>query len=124
MLTGKSWKLTAVTVSPAMTILGVSITDWYAQLDACEQDNITYFKTGGTYTIEEGATKCDSSDPQVYDTGTWTFNSDETILVLTSTGGTPESCNITSISSSSIKITYQETYSSVKYTFTVTYTAQ
>jgi hypothetical protein len=124
MLTGKSWMVTAWTVDPAYPINGTTVTNWYAQMDACEKDDIVNFKSGGTYTIEEGATKCYDGDPQVYETGTWTFNSDETIIVMTPNGDTPVSCTIVSLSSNTLKISYQETDNYIKYTDTKTLTAK
>lgn len=47
--------------------------------DPCELDNITEFKTGDVYTIDEGPTKCDPSDPQTT-TGSYNLNEAGTIL--------------------------------------------
>lgn len=37
----------------------------------CEVDNIFYFKSDYSYIILEGATKCDSLDPDTVETGFW-----------------------------------------------------
>ncbi|RYF98919.1 MAG: hypothetical protein EOO02_17970, partial [Chitinophagaceae bacterium] len=48
-------------------------------LEACETDNLITFKVDGTGTIDEGANKCDPSDPQSVGFS-WTFKNNETIL--------------------------------------------
>lgn len=47
--------------------------------DACELDNTFLFKTDGTGTFDEGATKCTDTDPQT-SSFSWTFKNNETIL--------------------------------------------
>jgi hypothetical protein len=48
-------------------------------VDECEADNTLTFKTDGTGVINEGATKCDSGDPQTVNF-TWTFTNNETTI--------------------------------------------
>mgnify|MGYP001185638908 CR=1 FL=1 len=52
----------------------------------CRKDDlITYdfFSELGTYTIREGATKCDPNDSNTYEVGDWTVNADSTIFYIT-----------------------------------------
>lgn len=49
---------------------------------ACEKDDKISFKTNKSYEINEGLTKCDPADPQVSETGTWEFGSEEAKLLL------------------------------------------
>jgi hypothetical protein len=49
----------------------------YFQWDNCDKDDVYSFKTDGTFTKEEGATKCNSNDPTIIGSGTWTLSSDE-----------------------------------------------
>jgi hypothetical protein len=121
LLTGKNWILTAETVSPAVNFNGVLITDLYAQLDDCTKDDISKFNANGTYTIEEGATKCNANDPQVFDSGTWVFNSDETILVLTSPANGTINAEIKELTSSKCVISQETTIDNISYTITDTY---
>jgi hypothetical protein len=120
LLCGKDWVLVAETVSPAFNYNGTLITDLYAQMADCEQDNIGKFNTNGTYTFEEGVSKCDPSDPQVWDTGTWVFSSDETVLVLTSSTSGIQNSEIQELTSSKLVVTY-EVILDVTYTITDTY---
>ena len=79
-LTDGQWKVTASTGT--FDLIGTQQTvDIYALLDACEKDNLAQFKSDGTLVADEGATKCDPSDPQ-QENGTWQFNTDETRLVV------------------------------------------
>jgi hypothetical protein len=71
MLTAKKWKLVGLTVGGA---------DFYSQFDDCDKDDTFEYKTDGTYIEDEGATKCDPSDPQVITTATWKFTDNETKL--------------------------------------------
>ncbi|MET0300965.1 MAG: lipocalin family protein, partial [Flavitalea sp.] len=47
-----------------------------SMLESCERDNILTFRSNNTGTIDEGAEKCDASDPQSLDF-TWTLSADE-----------------------------------------------
>lgn len=53
---------------------------------ACERDNILKIECAsglaGTYKIEEGKTKCNSNDPEVFEQGTWEMNSSKSELTL------------------------------------------
>jgi hypothetical protein len=71
LLTSKAWKQTKV---KAMGVEG--------EPDDCYKDNTYTYKTDKSYVEDEGATKCDPDDDQTT-SGTWKFNSDETILTLT-----------------------------------------
>jgi hypothetical protein len=50
-------------------------------LDNCEKDDITTYKADHTYQVTEGASKCNASDPDVFDSGTWQFSADEKLLI-------------------------------------------
>jgi len=88
LLTSGSWKMTALTIDPAFptfdnegNITG-STNDLFAMMEDCSKDNIYSFNTDKTLSLDEGASKCDNSDPQK-STGSWSFNSDETTLTIT-----------------------------------------
>ena len=49
-------------------------------IPACEQDDIQRFETDGSLAIDEGATKCDPTDPQT-EAGNWAFYDSETKLI-------------------------------------------
>ena len=66
-LTNGSWRLTGHTFYSITNTV-----DIYATYAPCEKDNIFHFNNNGTLDIEEGASKCDSTDPQSYSVG-WQF---------------------------------------------------
>ena len=123
LLTSESWKMTASVVDPAVDWdgFGTMVTNIYSQMPACSKDDIVTFKSNGTYINEEGPSKCDPSDPDVIDTGTWTFNSDETKIIIDDGEGFTMDANILELTSSSMKITY-DLVTDVTYSFTETYT--
>lgn len=50
-------------------------------MEDCERDNITTFKTNGTYVTDEGTTKCDSKDKQTKE-GVWKFTDNYTKMAI------------------------------------------
>jgi len=70
-----SWKFDNVTVNGA---------DVSSLIQGCQKDNTITFAAGGTGTLDEGATKCNSGDPQT-SPFTWSFASNETVLHVTAT---------------------------------------
>jgi hypothetical protein len=69
LLTQSTWKFKSATVG------GLD----FSTLQQCQKDNIITFTTAGTGTIDEGATKCNVTDPPTSPL-TWNFASGETIL--------------------------------------------
>lgn len=48
----------------------------------CSRDDNMVYRTAKTYEWNEGGSKCNAKDPQVYDTGTWEFNTGETEIII------------------------------------------
>jgi hypothetical protein len=118
-ITGKNWKVTAMTVNPAL--FGVS--DWYAAMEECEKDNFMTFYSDGTTITDEGATICDTGDPQQV-TDHWTLSADEKTLTLISSEDTT-AFTVKSFSASKISTTYSEAVDlgtgPITYTFNTTF---
>ena len=93
--TGK-WKLTAETTASVNS---------YGNYLACEKDDTYAFATDGKVTIDEGATKCSASDPQTT-TGSWAFSGTEKKKVILTAGGIAVNCDITELTTTSLKWTY------------------
>lgn len=51
-------------------------TDAFATLQACKKDDETVFLKNGTYQINEGASKCNSTDPSIVFSSTWSLSPD------------------------------------------------
>jgi hypothetical protein len=74
-------------------------------LEACERDNIWNFKSDGTYTVTEGATKCNAADPDTATSGTWQLTESDTKIIIDDINEVPQTFTITELTSSSLKIT-------------------
>ena len=69
-LANGSWKL-----SKDESKLSTSSTWTNLTIESCTADDFTVYSTSGSYTTDEGATKCDPLDDQTT-TGAWTVSSD------------------------------------------------
>jgi hypothetical protein len=81
-LTTGKWKITA---SISTFDLGNGMTqnaDLFSLLSPCQQDNLYIFNADNTATADEGATKCNSSDPQSKAAGNWQLLNNDTQLSL------------------------------------------
>lgn len=72
-LSSGNWVLESVNIN------GFEVKGSY--IDECEQDDITVFKTNGTYVTDAGAIKCDPNDKQTT-SGVWEFTNNYTKLVI------------------------------------------
>ncbi len=54
---------------------------WNIFVSSCSKDDFTKYNSNGTSLTDEGATKCDPSDPQT-EAGTWKFISNDTKIVM------------------------------------------
>jgi len=85
-LQSKSWVIIKWTVSPGVDIGGGNIiTDITSFQASCVRDNIISFKSDHTVSRDEGATKCEASDPQVKADGTWDLSFDGKYIYLINT---------------------------------------
>lgn len=78
-----SWKLVK---GEFRTSTSLPWTDGTSSVPVCQRDNVTTYKTDGSYEIDEGATKCTPTAPQMFETGNWVFQNNETELKTTRTG--------------------------------------
>jgi Lipocalin-like domain len=77
-------------------------------MDACVRDNIWQFKADGTYSVSEGASKCNAADPDIATTGTWQLIDNDSKLVIDDVNELPQTFTITELTSASLKITGTE----------------
>lgn len=128
MLVGKTWKRSASTITPGVQLQsGEIVSDLYTYLGSCYQDDFVRFnRNPNTYIAEEGPTTCDPIAPQVSDTGNWLLNSDESALVLSSSGGGQSSYKLEELTATTLRYSFATRFqgSNQVYTFTETYTAQ
>lgn len=124
LLCASKWKITAFTVDPGFplfdalgNIMGYS-TDMYSSMESCSKDDNIKFNSDNNVNYDEGASKCDSSDPQST-SGTWSFKTNETILSLIDNGSSQD-YTIMELTASSLKMKYTQTGGSVSYAFIIT----
>jgi hypothetical protein len=123
LLTGKYWKITELTVSPGFPVFDAygNITgytdDIYAQMEACAKDDTRKYNADGTY-IWDAKIKCAVDDVQS-GSGTWMFNTDETVITETGNGESI-SYTIIELTDSRYKFSYDMVLDAVTYKLTVT----
>ena len=120
MLTDKAWKLTACTITPAVQ----GITNLYSVMASCELDNTLKFNSDASKSLvqDEGATKCNSMDPQQV-AGSWQLNSAET-EVLVNLNSQTDTYVLQSISPTSMRVAVSMVINGTTYTTTNTYSNQ
>jgi hypothetical protein len=69
----KSWEVTAI---------GVDGVDAFSLNRTCTKDDVFLLNANKTYELNEGPTKCRTTDVQVYEKGTWDLSTDQSELVL------------------------------------------
>jgi hypothetical protein len=128
-LSNKNYKMTAATIDPAVEIApGVFVSNWYAQIPACEKDDLIKFaaadknSTSGAYTEDEGPSKCNTNDPQTT-TGTWAWNTNKTIITIND-GTDTFNFNVQQNDGTTLKGTIEEEIDGTVYTLNVTFTKQ
>lgn len=122
LLTSGNWKITSDYYDPAVDYNGDGqveneVISFYS---ACDKDDLLIFKTNGTLTLDEGASKCDPSDPQVIQSSNWKFSSNETVIVV-GPAGSEQSIQLLELSSTTLKIKVVFTELGVTYSETMIY---
>ena len=79
-LSSAKWQLVSDTAVRNVPGGGTQTVDVFAGLAPCVTDNYLLFNSDGTFTTDEGATKCNSSDPQTKLTGIWLLSSSDVVL--------------------------------------------
>jgi len=80
-LTSGQWKM--VSGTSVVTFFGQSdTTDIVGDMDSCERDDLYSFHLPDSININQGATKCNSNDPDNRDGGTWELKENNTKLRL------------------------------------------
>ena len=82
--------------------------DLYSAELPCKKDNFEVYNADGTGTTDEGATKCDPSDPQTYPGGNWALLNNDTQLRLSNPAQTTIviTADILELDDSHMKIKY------------------
>ncbi len=97
LITQSSWRLTSATIPGGTSVLNF--------LEDCQKDNIYTFHSDGTGSADDGTLKCNTIDPQTVPF-TWNFQTNETILFISTplyTNGSSQ-FNIISISETTLVV--------------------
>jgi len=114
-----TWQITADSYSPAYDYFGngTKITDAFTLYVACQKDDITTFKTNSEGEFNEGATKCDPSDPQST-AFLWTLKENNTVLNISALAD----FKIVQLDATTLKLSTTFDENGVTYTETFTFT--
>ncbi|HTN46049.1 MAG TPA: lipocalin family protein [Flavipsychrobacter sp.] len=87
--------------------------------EACDMDDVWSYTSDFKYTISEGATKCDPSNPDVSDQGVWTLINNNSKLVIVSTDGYADTADINVLNGSTFQISSKEVDDDYTYTYSI-----
>lgn len=76
-LTKSSWRL----IEHVERVGNGQPIDQFPNYEPCELDNITIYKTDGSYIITEGATKCNLNGPDTVAMGSWKLLAENTDII-------------------------------------------
>ncbi|MBV4357076.1 lipocalin family protein [Pinibacter aurantiacus] len=122
LLTSGSWKQTSIYFTPAVDwdLDGHTENEVINLYPPCSKDDLLTFKTNGTAVSDEGASKCDPSDPQVIETTNWKFSDNETKIMIGDPGA-EETAQLLELSSTVLKVKITMVEAGVTYTETLTF---
>lgn len=106
-ISGKKFYVKSMNVNPGVTTPIGIITDLYSFMPDCVKDDFMTFNENGTVVDDEGATKCEPTDPQT-ESGTWEFMTDETQLRMTY-DDVAQVFDIETLTDTSLKLSYTDT---------------
>ena len=106
LLTEKPWKFVKIESS-------MNNGPWYDEVQfwaTCEKDDELVFLIDHSYSLRNGETKCDASDPDVFDVATWNFLDNETKLDMDGSVTTIDALDKTQMILSSTETSGVDTY--------------
>lgn len=123
LLTARNWIVEGLTVEPAIDIdnNGTQENNLIPFLAACNLDDFYDFNADMSYTIEEGASKCDPNDPTIVESGDWLWNSDNSRLIFEPNGGTTMEAEVISLTATELVAEFTVVDQNVTYTYTQTW---
>jgi hypothetical protein len=121
LLTSGGWMLISDFMDPAIDIDadGHTENELTKALSQCEKDNLMIFRVDNTIAEDEGATKCDPSDPQLVSTGTWKFYDNESKIIIRDSGFM-DTAQLVQLSSSVLILKFVKVDSGITYAETLT----
>lgn len=108
MLKSGKWKISKLNFSNTS-----GSQDLLGTMADCDKDNFYYFNADNSITKDEGATKCNSGDPQSTTDGKWLLENDNTLLTFKESSifgsSSTMSVSVVSLSSSNIEFSKDST---------------
>jgi hypothetical protein len=122
LLTSGSWKQTSIFFTPAIDWNqdGQTENEVLDLYSPCDRDDLMTFKTDGTVVHDEGASKCDPSDPQIVETTKWKFTDNETKIAI-GDPGSADTAQVLELSATVLKVKVVLVQEDVTYTQTLTF---
>ncbi len=96
---------------------GVPDLNMFGFVENCNKDNFIKFNTNFSFVTDEGATKCDPTDPQT-ETDIWSFGPSESTIIMDGDSQKIENLDATQLKLSSTEVDPDD---GKTYTFTFTY---
>lgn len=91
---------------------------------ACELDNIVIYKRDGKEVYDEGTIKCQASDPQTEEIGTWVLSADGKKLTNTDKTGEKQELDVIELTESTLKTKWTITDSGTNVVYSLSYSAK
>jgi hypothetical protein len=114
MLSSGAWKITSDYVDPPIDINGDGrpVYELINSYPSCRTDDLFFFNADGTYVHDEGASKCNPSNPQIEERSNWKLSADESIILI-GDPGSEYPAHVIELSSSVFKMKYIDTVAGV-----------
>ena len=96
-----NWIINTSVIDPPVVFGLGEVTDYLTFTDDCRKDDLieyAFFGGVGTYTIREGATKCNQVDNDVFEVGDWILSADSIEFYITPNGAMQQTWEIISLS--------------------------
>ncbi|PSR57095.1 hypothetical protein AHMF7605_28245 [Adhaeribacter arboris] len=119
LIADKNWVLTGHTFQEN----NGPVEDEFVNYEVCEKDDIYRFAKNGTYEVNAGATKCASTDPQIYDQGTWSITGDN-LMINEAGSSSGDSFTIVELTKSKLVLSSTESYQGTTDIEVVTFSKQ
>ena len=95
------WIISTSVIDPPVAFGSGEVTDYLTFTENCRKDDLieyAFFGGFGTYTIREGATKCNPADSDVFEVGDWDLSADSTGFYISPNGAMQQTWEIINIS--------------------------
>jgi len=96
-----NWIINTSVIDPPVAFGSGEVADYLTFTNDCRKDDLieyAFFGGVGTYTIREGATKCNPADNDVFEVGDWTLSADSIGFYIMPNGAMQQTWEVISLS--------------------------